>query len=93
MKSQLQFCLYFYVDKATDDQIQDLLLEGSMLKGLNHEYINPLIGVCLDRLPILIYPACDKGNLKYMLKKSNRLSEHFPVSFLYGFYTQYVDLP
>jgi len=57
-------------DAAEPEQIQALLMEASMLKGLNHQYIYPVIAVCLDGPPLLIYPECTKGNLKVLLKSS-----------------------
>lgn len=55
-----------------------MLIEGSVLRGLSHQYINPLIAVCLEGTPILVYPHCDKGNLKLLLLNSRRISN--PVS-------------
>lgn len=75
------FLLSCYTGEAGDARLRAFLLEGSLLKCLDHQYINPLIAACLDSSPpLLIYPYCAKGNLKTLLKKSNRISENFPVS-------------
>ena len=69
-----------FPDDSTEDQKHSMLVEGSMLKGLNHQYINPLIAACMDKPTYLIYPHCDRGNLKTLLLKSNRISQQHPVS-------------
>ncbi|XP_067948211.1 tyrosine-protein kinase RYK-like [Watersipora subatra] len=66
-------------DEASEEQIQSLMADGSMLKGLTHQCINPIIAACLGDTPLLIYPSCDLGNLKALLTRSNRISQSVPV--------------
>ncbi|KAK3094925.1 hypothetical protein FSP39_007934 [Pinctada imbricata] len=71
-------------DQARPDQIHLLLTEGSMMLGILHQNIYPVIGACLDPElpPYIIYPYTAEGNLKRFLLRC-RVSDsgsHYSLS-------------
>ncbi|XP_013381539.1 tyrosine-protein kinase RYK-like [Lingula anatina] len=63
-------------DQARQDQIQTMLKESCLLKGLCHQNINPILGACLDPScqPLLVFAQLDEGNMKKFLHRCKALS-------------------
>lgn len=57
---------------ASEDQINLLLIESSMLKDLTHKNLLPVMAVCLEdeKQPLIMFPFMNRGNLKLYIKKS-----------------------
>ncbi|PFX33600.1 Tyrosine-protein kinase RYK [Stylophora pistillata] len=57
---------------ASEDQVNLLLIESSMLKDLTHKNLLPVMAVCLEdeRQPLIMFPFMNRGNLKMFIKKS-----------------------
>ena len=57
---------------ATEDQVNLLLIESSMLKDLTHRNLLPVMAVCLEdeKQPLVMFPFMNRGNLKLFMKKS-----------------------
>ena len=57
---------------ASEDQVNLLLIESSMLKELTHRNLLPVMAVCLEdeKQPLVMFPFMNRGNLKLFLKKS-----------------------
>lgn len=55
-----------FSEAASRLQISLFLAEGTMMFGLMHKNILPIIGVNLEnpRKPLLVYPYVNRGNLK-----------------------------
>jgi hypothetical protein len=53
-------------DQASKLQVTLMLAEGTMLHGLSHKNVLPVLAAGLDTLkqPLLVYPYSNKGNLK-----------------------------
>lgn len=53
-------------DQASKLQVTLMLAEGTMLHGLSHNNVLPVLAASLDSLkqPLLVYPYSNKGNLK-----------------------------
>ncbi|GFG35749.1 hypothetical protein Cfor_05200 [Coptotermes formosanus] len=53
-------------DQASKLQVTLMLAEGTMLHGLSHKNVLPVLAASLDNLkqPLLVYPYSNKGNLK-----------------------------
>ncbi|XP_049803698.1 tyrosine-protein kinase Dnt-like [Schistocerca nitens] len=64
-------------DQASRLQVSLLLAEGSMLHGLSHQNLLPLLAASVEaRLPpLLVYPHCAKGNLKKFLQSCRTRTE------------------
>jgi hypothetical protein len=74
-------------DQASKLQVTLMLAEGTMLYGLSHNSVLPVLAASLDSLkqPLLVYPYSNKGNLKrygqYQWRSSNSGS-----NFLFAFF-------
>ena len=57
---------------ATEDQVNLLLIESSMLKDLTHRNLLPVMAVCLEdeKQPLVMFQFMNRGNLKLFMKKS-----------------------
>lgn len=55
-----------FTESASTHQISLFLAEGTMMFGMMHKNILPIIGVNVEipRKPMLVYPYVNKGNLK-----------------------------
>jgi hypothetical protein len=53
-------------DQASKLQVSLMLAEGTMLHGLLHKNVLPVLAAGLDnqKQPLLVYPYSNKGNLK-----------------------------
>lgn len=57
---------------ASEDQVNLLLIESSMLKDFTHRNLLPIMAVCLEdeKQPLVMFPFMNRGNLKLFIKKS-----------------------
>jgi len=65
-------CVCVCLDEARPDQVDMMIKEGSLTKGLRHPNINCVCASCFEPqylAPLLIYPFLDEGNLKKFLQR------------------------
>ncbi|KAJ9591605.1 hypothetical protein L9F63_001819, partial [Diploptera punctata] len=63
--------------QASKLQVTLMLAEGTMLHGLSHKNVLPILAVSLDnpKQPLLVYPYANKGNLKRFLQNCHHRGE------------------
>ncbi|XP_022915557.2 tyrosine-protein kinase Dnt-like [Onthophagus taurus] len=70
-------------ESALKLQTSMFLTEGTMMFGLKHKHILPVIGANVDdeRGPLLVYPYAGKGNLKrFLIQCRQRTKDQHPLS-------------
>jgi hypothetical protein len=74
-------------DQASKLQVTLMLAEGTMLYGLSHNNVLPVLAASLDSLkqPLLVYPYSNKGNLK-RYSQHQRRSSYSESNFLFVFF-------
>ncbi|PSN51027.1 Tyrosine-protein kinase RYK [Blattella germanica] len=64
-------------DQASKLQVSLMLAEGTMLHGMSHKNVLPILAASLDnpKQPLLVYPYSNKGNLKRFLQNCHQRGE------------------
>ena len=62
----------YFLDQASPEQVTLFLMEGSHLKKSTHHNVLSLMHCCFEdqKLPLVIYPYMNRGNLKNYLRLS-----------------------
>ena len=70
-------------DEARLDQVEVMLRDAYLMKGVSHDHVSCVIMTCLDQPPLLIYSdlAGDASNLKTFLQHC-KISEVAAVFFI-----------
>lgn len=75
--------MYTCAEAASQFQVALLLAEGSMLYGLQHQNLLPVLAVALPQSrgpPMLVYPLLGHGNLKRCVRSPGGLKQVLKVS-------------
>ena len=77
--------MFLELDEPED--IEKFLKEGVMMRGLDHEHVLALIGVCVESdshqtSPLIILPFMSNGDLRTFLRDGNNVSMRLNASLL-----------
>ena len=65
-------CVGFTSEGANrKEEVRKFLETATLMKGLDHNNILPLVGVCAEEgyVPLVLYPYCEQGSVHSFLEK------------------------